>query len=52
MDPVDIITVIKETINNNLYEKLKKLSTKSDFEDLTTQIRMVNEEVKALRSEN
>lgn len=49
---IDLMNMIKETINNNLDEKLKNVATKSDMEEIKYEIGAVNKEILALKSEN
>lgn len=49
MDINDLVKLIKDTINTNLDERLKDLSTKSDLDDVKSEI---SSEVNALRMEN
>lgn len=52
MDPNDLITLIRDTINSNLDEKLKSLPTKADLEEIKNEITAVNSEVQSLKLEN
>lgn len=52
MEPNDLINLIKDTINNNLDEKMKSLPTKQDIEDIKTEITTVSTEIICLRKEN
>lgn len=52
MEPNDLINLIKDTINNNLDEKMKSLPTKQDIEDIKTEITTVSTEIICLRREN
>lgn len=48
----DLMGMIKDTINNNLDEKMKMLATKSDVEEIKQEIGAVNNEMAVLKREN
>lgn len=52
MKITELMSVIKDAINNSLDEKLINLATKSDIDDIKNDIGVVNNDVAALRKEN
>lgn len=52
MESSELIDLIKDTINNNLDDKLKMLPTKSDLEDIKQEITSIGSEINSLKAEN
>lgn len=52
IETTDLISIIKNTINSNLDEKLKNLPTKDDIEEIRKEITSVSTLINSLQNEN
>lgn len=52
LSQIELIELISSTINSNLDEKLKTLSTKEDIEEVKVEINSISSEINQLRTEN